>query len=61
MRECSRCKDFLQYDEVYDGYFCQRCNEWKTDKCTDLACHFCKNRPKKPKEEKNESNNKRNI
>ena len=43
------------YSEQYDAYYCESCNEWLEDICTDRDCEFCKNRPIKPLENKNDN------
>ena len=36
---------------MYDSYYCESCNEWLENSCTDSNCKFCKQRPEKPNEE----------
>ena len=34
--------------ECYDAYFCLECKVWLEDKCGDLECRYCKDRPDIP-------------
>jgi hypothetical protein len=44
------CQTPKAYSEEYDCYYCDPCNIWLEDICTDRDCEFCKNRPLTPKE-----------
>lgn len=33
---------------AHDAYWCERCDIWLEEACTDQSCVFCKNRPEKP-------------
>jgi hypothetical protein len=43
-----RCGSERQYNQQYDCYYCELCNEWLEKKCTDPTCEFCTTRPEKP-------------
>ena len=45
---CPKCKGGKSYSKTYDSYYCESCNEWLEDICTDRDCEFCKNRPFNP-------------
>ena len=47
-RRCSGCSSEVQYSNRYDSYFCELCNQWLEQSCTDPNCEFCSSRPKKP-------------
>lgn len=42
-----------KYCERYDAYYEDSKDLWLEDKCPDINCHYCKNRPNKPSEVKN--------
>ena len=46
------CQMPTAYSEEYDCYYCDHCNIWLEDICTDRDCEFCKDRPLTPKEGK---------
>jgi hypothetical protein len=49
---CTNCKnEKLSYSAEYDSYYCDHCNMWIEDICTDRDCEFCKHRPERPNEE----------
>lgn len=50
------CDKKLSYNERFDAYFCNKCDQWKESKCTDKECLFCTRRPEKPSEKMNENN-----
>jgi len=39
------CQLPKSYSEEYDCYFCKSCNTWSEDKCDDINCEYCINRP----------------
>jgi lipopolysaccharide biosynthesis regulator YciM len=45
---CPKCDAMKNYSNEYDSWFCESCNEWLEDICTDRDCEFCKRRPIKP-------------
>ncbi len=45
---CDKCGSVIYYDDKYDTYFCQSCNEWLESKCDDPECEYCTKRPEKP-------------
>lgn len=45
---CRECGSFLDYEEKWDAYFCDTCDNWQENKCLDVKCWFCVNRPEKP-------------
>jgi len=45
-----QCNGNEKYSEEYDSYYCDTCNKWLEDICTDRECLFCKTRPATPKE-----------
>ena len=47
-RFCPTCSSERQYDEKHDAYYCELCNVWLEEKCTDATCKFCTTRPEKP-------------
>lgn len=36
------------YSDIYDAYYCRKCNRWLERSCHDPKCYFCAKRPKKP-------------
>lgn len=36
------------YNMEFDTNYCESCNSWLEDKCNDINCEFCKNRPVTP-------------
>jgi hypothetical protein len=42
------CDETRQYSREYDSYYCESCNCWLEDICTDRDCEFCKTRPVLP-------------
>jgi hypothetical protein len=52
---CSTCSSERQYSEKYDAHFCELCNKWLEDKCSDPGCFFCAERPEKPSMVRNET------
>lgn len=50
---CPTCgNEKKSYSEEYDAYYCDFCNEWLEDICTDRDCEYCKKRPLTPLEGK---------
>lgn len=46
---CDKCDDRFHYSEIWDSYYCKRCNEWTSSVCGDPKCWFqCHKRPKRP-------------
>ena len=45
---CEFCNEEKRYNRIYDCYYCQYCNAWLEEKCTDSQCQFCPKRPEKP-------------
>jgi hypothetical protein len=43
-----KCGSERQYSNRYDAYYCELCNKWIDDKCTNPECEFCSKRPDKP-------------
>ena len=37
-----------KYSELRDAYYCELCSRWLSDKCNNLNCKYCKDRPDKP-------------
>ncbi len=33
------------YSEAFDTLYCESCNTWLEDKCDDINCEYCINRP----------------
>lgn len=42
------CRTTRIYYEVYDAYFCPKCNVWLESRCSDPKCEYCTKRPEKP-------------
>lgn len=42
------CGNNLSHDEWHDCYFCEKCDKWKKEKCSDSKCEYCSKRPDKP-------------
>jgi hypothetical protein len=38
------------YNELYDAYYCIKCDKWLEPKCNDVDCSICLKRPSKPSE-----------
>lgn len=45
---CPHCESEKQYNIKYDAYYCELCNIWLEEKCSDPGCNFCFIRPEKP-------------
>lgn len=45
---CPACNSERQYAYKYDAFYCELCNMWLEDKCTDPECEYCTTRPEKP-------------
>lgn len=48
LSRCSSCLHPLAYNEEHDSEFCEPCDEWREDSCTDPDCEYCLARPDKP-------------
>jgi len=48
--KCPNCNSPRLYSKEYDTYYCESCNEWLEDICTDRDCVYCNSRPTTPKE-----------
>lgn len=44
---CS-CGNKPDYDFDHDAFFCKVCDVWLDEKCDDVNCEYCKDRPEKP-------------
>lgn len=33
------------YSSIFDATYCKSCNSWLEDKCEDINCEYCNNRP----------------
>lgn len=42
------CEATRLYSDKYDAYFCDFCNKWLEEKCTDPECDYCTKRPNTP-------------
>lgn len=42
------CQVPKKYSKEYDCYYCDSCNIWSEDKCSDDDCDYCAARPDKP-------------
>ena len=40
-----KCGAKKSYSDEYDAYYCNSCQQWLEDKCSDPTCEFCANRP----------------
>ena len=47
------CGNKKSYSKGYDAYYCEKCNTWLEDICTDRFCEFCKRRPLTPNDTTN--------
>lgn len=47
---CQICSTKKSYNEQYDAYYCNQCNEWSEPTCDDPRCEYCTIRPQKPKD-----------
>lgn len=45
---CDQCNERTKYNEMFDAYYCEPCNEWMSKKCSDPKCEYCSQRPEKP-------------
>lgn len=45
---CKQCGKELNYNGIWDSYFCESCNEWAEEKCSDINCTYCAERPDTP-------------
>jgi hypothetical protein len=51
--KCPTCGSEKQYSNRYDAYYCELCNKWLEEPCTDSTCEFCSIRPAKPSQIQN--------
>ena len=42
---CSRVVHEKLYSKEFDTDYCKSCNSWLEDKCDDINCEYCINRP----------------
>jgi hypothetical protein len=49
--KCKTCDTVKSYSTEYDSYYCESCNEWLEDICTDRDCLYCNTRPHKPNDQ----------
>ena len=45
---CQVCNSEVQYSVRYDAHYCELCNAWLEEKCTEPDCEYCAARPDKP-------------
>ncbi len=45
---CNKCGKEAVYSEEYDAYYCDVCDAWLEDVCTDYECNYCNGRPENP-------------
>ena len=45
---CASCGCERIFHEMYDSFFCPRCNEWLEVTCEYPDCSYCAKRPKRP-------------
>ena len=60
---CPKCQEPCQYNERFDCWYCEPCNEWEEKKCDpEWYCPLgCENRPERPvNENQNETNTQEN-
>ena len=55
--KCIHCGSGQGYNEQYDAYYCEPCNAWMEEPCTDPDCEFCATRPEKPVVDNKTQNN----
>ena len=48
MQGCRYCHNKIKYSNKHDSYYCDKCNEWLEEQCSDEYCNKCKSRPEKP-------------
>ena len=41
-------KENLKRNVYYDAMYCEVCDVWLEEKCDDIRCNFCPQRPEKP-------------
>ena len=51
--QCQQCKNKVEYNTQYDAYYCQSCDNWLEDTCSDSECEFCSQRPAHPNQIEN--------
>lgn len=45
---CPNCSSEVKYSNQYDAYYCELCNKWLEEQCSDSDCSFCSKRPDLP-------------
>ena len=50
---CSKCRSETKYSNKYDAYYCELCNKWLENTCSDPECTYCQTRPEKPSQMEN--------
>jgi hypothetical protein len=45
---CGAQGKYSYYDDGYDAYYCEPCNKWIDEKCSDPECEWCSKRPERP-------------
>ena len=51
------CGEKFVYNGKYNCFYCPECTVWADEKCNNVNCKFCKDRPVVPPMEKNETVN----
>ena len=51
---CPNCKSEKLYSKQYDAFYCELCNVWLEEKCEDIPCDICENRPDTPSKIQND-------
>lgn len=45
---CNDCFVPLSYSKEFDACYCEPCNKWEEEACTDPSCEYCEMRPIRP-------------
>ena len=55
-RKTLECEEHgeLSRSDRHDAYFCEECDRWAEDRCSDPHCGYCSERPDRPSEVTNE-------
>lgn len=48
MSSCVVCNNHHHYNEEFDSYYCDPCDEWYEQKCPAADCELCCDRPDRP-------------